>query len=517
MIGEKKGHDNMREVSMPLENAADAAVDVIQRFHDLRVLLIGDAILDTYVDGTSSRLCREAPVPVVVRQGEQRFPGGAANTAANLSALGAEVSFLGLTGDDAAGVAVRDALRAAGVGDSGLIVDPAVSTINKLRVSANGQYLVRIDDGDLGACSPASREALRHELSRLLPECDLIVLCDYGCGTISDDVIATVKEARALHPIPLVVDAKEIRRFADVHATAVTPNLDEARAALPAGSAAATPDEIAQRLRAELDAEYIAITMAGGGALLTDSEGNLTHLPTYPVSHAGDVGAGDSFTAAMALALAAGADARLAVHIGIDAASIACTKHRTAVVSQRELVRRASLSGQQPPDAGLTLKELAARLDAERFAGRRIVFTNGVFDILHAGHVQTLHRAREFGDILVVGINSDASVRRLKGPQRPVNHEQDRLALVSALDVVDYALIFAEDTPAEVIRALKPDVHVKGGDYQADLLPEIDAIREVGARVEILPLLNGRSTTNVINQIAAQSHQMPVVPERRAS
>jgi D-beta-D-heptose 7-phosphate kinase/D-beta-D-heptose 1-phosphate adenosyltransferase len=244
----------------------------------------------------------------------------------------------------------------------------------------------------------------------------------------------------------------------------------------------------------------VVVTMAGDGVLLLDQAGTLRHLPVHPVTHAGDVGAGDSFTAAMALALAAGAGPDLAIRLGADAAAIAITRRRTAVVSHQELVRRASLDDQSAP---LSLKDLAVRLDAERFAGNRIVFTNGVFDILHAGHVQLLRRAKALGDVLVVGINSDASTRRLKGPTRPINHERDRLALVSALDSVDYALVFDEDTPAETIRALRPDVHVKGGDYTAETLPEREAVREVGARIELLSLVEGRSTTGVIDRIAA--------------
>jgi D-beta-D-heptose 7-phosphate kinase/D-beta-D-heptose 1-phosphate adenosyltransferase len=188
------------------------------------------------------------------------------------------------------------------------------------------------------------------------------------------------------------------------------------------------------------------------------------------------------------------------VRVGIDAAAIAVTRGRTSAVSLQDLVRRVSLADRA---SAMSLKEVAARLEIERFHGKRIVFTNGVFDILHAGHVNLLRRARALGDVLVVGINSDASTRRLKGPMRPVNREADRLALVSALDAVDYAVLFEEDTPAEVIRAIRPHIHVKGGDYQAEKLPEIEAVREVGARVEILSLVQGRSTTALIDRIVA--------------
>ncbi len=188
------------------------------------------------------------------------------------------------------------------------------------------------------------------------------------------------------------------------------------------------------------------------------------------------------------------------MRIGIDAASIAITRGRTSTVSAQDLLRRVSLAEATPMRS---LKEVVAQLEIDRFHGKRIVFTNGVFDILHAGHVNLLRRAKALGDVLVVGINSDASTRRLKGPRRPVNREADRLALVSALDAVDYAVIFEEDTPAEMIRTVRPHVHVKGGDYQADTLPELDAVREVGAEIAILSLVEGRSTTSLIDRIVA--------------
>jgi D-beta-D-heptose 7-phosphate kinase/D-beta-D-heptose 1-phosphate adenosyltransferase len=200
------------------------------------------------------------------------------------------------------------------------------------------------------------------------------------------------------------------------------------------------------------------------------------------------------------MALASGATPAQAVRIGIDAAAIAITRNRTAAVSVQDLLRRVSLDDASAP---LTRKDVLTRLEADRFHGKRIVFTNGVFDILHAGHVDLLRRARALGDVLVVGVNSDASARRLKGPKRPVNREADRLALVSALDSVDYALLFEEEAPAELIRTLRPHVHVKGGDYQASDLPEIEAVREVDARVEILSLVAGCSTTALIDRILA--------------
>ena len=481
-------------------------VDVVRGFLGLRALVIGDAMLDSYLEGVATRLCKEGPVPVVSRASVERVPGGAANTAANLAALGAEVRFVGLIGPDESGAQLRAALRARGVDDRWLVEDASVATIHKLRVVANDQYVVRFDEGDTRTASANGRDRLLAAVDEGFAACDLVVASDYGYGILSDEVIARLRTLRERRPCVFAVDAKEIGRYRRAGATVVTPNLNEARLAVEPGAAldpAATPadgEAIARRLHAHLDADHVAVTMAGDGVMLIEAGGRTTHLPTFPVARAGDVGAGDTFTAGMALALASGASPRRAARIGMDAAAIAITQRRTSVVPHQELLRRASLDAQNLP---VELRQLVARLDQERRDGKRIVFTNGVFDILHAGHVQLLRRARQLGDILVVGINSDASTRRLKGPTRPINREADRLALVSALDPVDYAVLFEDDTPEAAIRAVRPDVHVKGGDYTPQSLPERAVCEEVGARIEILSLVEGRSTTGVIDRIVS--------------
>jgi D-beta-D-heptose 7-phosphate kinase / D-beta-D-heptose 1-phosphate adenosyltransferase len=481
------------------------AVDVVRGFPGLRVLVVGDAMLDTWLEGDAIRLCKEAPVPVVREASTTRCAGGAANTAANLAALGAEVSFVSLIGRDSAGAHLRQALREAGIDDAGLVEDTDVSTLHKLRVIANGQYVVRFDEGDTEQASERSRALLLRRIADIYARCDAVVVSDYCHGAVCDEVIARLIRLRERGQKVIVVDSKEIARFSDLQATMVTPNLREAQRAVdPSGSSdprlTLAASEIGTRLRPLLRADQIAVTMANEGVLLIGPGGEQTHLPCHPVERAGDVGAGDTFTAAAALALATGAAAAQAVRVGIDSASIAVTRSRTSVVSYQDLLRRVSLDDNADT---LSLKDVVARLEAERFLGNRIVFTNGVFDILHAGHVQLLRRARALGDVLVVGLNSDASTRRLKGPTRPVNRESDRIALVSALDAVDYAVLFDEDTPAELIRAIRPHVHVKGGDYLAEFLPEIEAVHEVGAEVEILSLVAGRSTTALIDRIVA--------------
>ncbi|MCZ7572108.1 MAG: D-glycero-beta-D-manno-heptose 1-phosphate adenylyltransferase [Ardenticatenaceae bacterium] len=499
------------------------AVELVRRFRQVRVLVIGDAMLDSYLEGTATRLCSEGPVPVVRKTVEERAPGGAANTAANLRALGAEVVFLGIVGGDVAGRLLRSALCQRDIDDRWLVEDESVSTLHKLRILADGQYVVRFDEGETCGCSVEGRQQLLAHLEAAFPHCDAVVISDYTYGAAADEVIGQLRALRAARPCTLVVDSKELWRFRHAGATVVTPNHLEARL----DGEPATHDDgglrfpeierIGRRLLAKIDAEYAAITLAGDGVCLVDRQGRTVHLPAHRVAQANDVGAGDSFTAALALALAAGASCEEAARIGIDAAGIAVTKQRTAVVHHQELLQRVSLRDHVAAPAieggEQAVALLAARIAAERRAGQTIVFTNGVFDILHAGHVEFLRRAKELGDILVVGVNSDRSARRLKGENRPINSEQNRLALVAALDPVDHAILFDEETPAALIQALRPHVHVKGGDYAGEALPEAEAVHEVGGQVVILPLVGDLSTSRVIDRIVAVAGG----PARRAS
>ena len=489
-----------------------SSVELVRRFRSLRALVVGDAMLDSYLEGTAARLCSEGPVPVVRHTAEERVPGGAANAAANLRALGAEVMLVAVVGPDTVGGLLRAALRARGVSDAWLVEDPAASTLHKLRILANDQYVVRFDEGDTEHLDRAGRQRLLARIGDVFAQCDLVVIPDYRYGLIAPDVIARLRELRLTHRVPLVVDAKDVRRFHDAGATLITPNHLEARLAVDPGGRGEGPvsvpamERVGRRLLELVDAEHAAITMAGDGVLVLGREGPARHLPAHPVAHANDVGAGDSFTAAAALALAAGADCVEAARIGIDAAGIAVTKRRTAIVRRQELLQRVSLRDDE--DGAVhprhALAALAARLERDRARGRTVVFTNGVFDILHAGHVRFLRRAKELGDVLVVGVNSDASVRH-GSERRPLNSERDRLALVAALDPVDHAILFDEPTPDSVIRALRPDVHVKGGDYADTVLPEADVVREIGGRVVILPLDGAASLDGLSDQVLAMA------------
>lgn len=526
------------------------AIELIQRFRQLRVLVIGDAMLDTYLEGNATRLCSEGPVPIVRKTTEQRIPGGAANTASNLRSLEAHVDFLGVAGRDSAGFALRSALHDRGISDQWLVEDKAICTTHKLRIRANGQYVIRFDEGGLRNHHPSlytseSLQLLSTHLNVLYPRCDVVIISDYGYGVVSDALIAQLRTLYAAQHKLIFVDSKVLQRFRQLPMTAITPNLQEARLLVQEAaesnrfpefdeyrendnqllSLSHTPpapttkqstllssldnladvEQIARHLLTNFSTEYVAITLAEHGVLILDRDKHLLHIPAHPVQHANDVGAGDAFVAALALAMRAGGTIADAAHIAIDAAGISVIKRNTATVLHHELLQRVSLriytSQAHSHNIQNALARLTAQLEVERILGHTIVFTNGVFDILHAGHVQFLRQAKALGDVLVVAVNSDNSTHRKKGNGRPINSERDRLALVAALDMVDHVVLFDEDTPITLIQTLRPHIHVKGGDYANEPLPEAEAVNAIGGRVVILPLVGSLSTSNVIDRI----------------
>jgi D-beta-D-heptose 7-phosphate kinase/D-beta-D-heptose 1-phosphate adenosyltransferase len=491
-----------------MNGSVRSATQLVSQFNSVRAVVVGDAMLDTYVDGNVSRICKEGPVPVVDWNGERSEPGGAANVAANLAALGAEVRFAGLIGSDTPGRSLREAIGAFGIPANGLIEDQSCTTLHKLRISARGQYLVRLDSGETQKCGKETRRRLLHALEAMIEDCDLVVVSDYGYGTVDRRIIDRLSILRIAHPFVLAVDAKHPMQYATVPMSVLTPNLAEACDAvdMPLNESSAVNLDFAlavtKALRQRVAADYLAVTLAGDGVLVASRRGEVAHVPSRPLPLAHDIGAGDTFIAALGLSLAAGAAPKEAVEIGIEAAMLAVTQEQTAVVDQQQLLRRVSLADRV---AGPTVASILPLINAAQLCGKSIVFTNGVFDILHVGHVELLRRAKALGDVLVVGLNSDASTQRLKGPTRPINAERDRLALVSALEPVDFAVLFDEDTPEQLIRTLRPDVHVKGGDYQPADLPESKAVAEVGGRIEILPFVEDRSTTRVIELIRGES------------
>jgi D-beta-D-heptose 7-phosphate kinase/D-beta-D-heptose 1-phosphate adenosyltransferase len=476
---------------------------ILDAFAGLDVLVVGDAMLDSYLEGSSGRLCQEAPVPVVDVHRRRVAPGGAANAAANIRGLGARVTLLSAAGEDAEGAALRNALAARGVVTNHLLVCSDRRTLAKQRVVAGGHLLLRFDQGDTAPLSGPDEQAVLDRLPALFVKADAILVSDYGYGILTPRVIAFLADLQRRSPRVLVADSKRLGALRDVGLTAVKPNCAQALGLLGQTGADGNGrvDLIASCGREVLEAtgaRIAAVTLDTDGALVFERGRPPYRTYAHPTPHCRAAGAGDTYAGALALALAAGADTPAAADLAAAAAAVVVAREGTASCSADEL--RLRLAAEDKPS---DLASLAGRLEVLRAQGRRIVLTNGCFDILHRGHVSYLSRAKALGDVLVVGVNSDESIRRLKGPGRPINTLEDRLQVLAALGCVDHVVAFHEDTPHELVRAVRPHVFVKGGDYTRDRLPEAALVEELGGEVHILPFVADRSTTGVIERIRA--------------
>ena len=455
-------------------------------------------MLDRYCHGATSRISPEAPVPVVHVQEVEERPGGAANVALNVAALGASPILFGMVGDDAAGTVLRQLLDARGVACR-LIRIPGKPTATKMRVVSRHQQLIRLDfeDGFEGA----GAAEMFADYEDALAGADAVVLSDYGKGALKP-TRQFVDAARAAS-VPVLVDPKGTD-FSDYRgATVITPNLAEFEAVVGLCRDLEELSDKGDRLRRALMVEALLITRGDQGMTLVTDEGTPLHVPARARDVYDVTGAGDTVIGVLAAALAAGQDLTQAVNLSNLAAGVVVGKMGTASASRAEL--EAALSERNYRGRGVLGKaELAAAVKGARALGKRIVMTNGCFDILHVGHVSYLAKAKALGDRLVVAVNDDASVQRLKGHGRPVNTLDRRMAVLEALGAVDWVVAFSEDTPERLIRAVAPDVLVKGGDYRAEDVVGGDWVRRQGGRVAIVDLEEGVSTTATI-QAAARS------------
>jgi D-beta-D-heptose 7-phosphate kinase/D-beta-D-heptose 1-phosphate adenosyltransferase len=479
-------------------------LELIRSFADLEVLVLGEAMLDAYLHGDADRLCREAPVPVVSLADRHDQPGGAANAAMNLSALGAHTTYLAVVGEDDEGRRLQAGLEAGGLDPGDVLVSASRRTLSKTRVFAGPQMVMRLDQG--------STEPLAADLEALFVDrlvdahgrCDLVVVSDYGYGTITPGVIEALRALQERSPRPLVVDAKFPERFRLLRATAVKPNYGEVARLLGLerrrGNRVEQIELFEQQLLDRTGARIVAATLDEEGALVFERGAPPYRTYARPMPHTHATGAGDTFTAAFALALAAGAETPEAAECASAAARIVVAKGGTTVCTGDDLL--GSLCAGEKVLAARD--RLAARVEHLRRHGRRIVFTNGCFDILHRGHVTYLSRAKALGDVLIVGVNGDAGVRAQKGPERPINPLEDRLQVLSALSCVDHLVPFEELTPTALLEVVRPDVFVKGGDYTEATLPEAALVRRLGARIELLPYLDGRSTSGIIERVRGE-------------
>ena len=471
-------------------------------FRDRRILVLGDVMLDRYVYGRVNRLSPEAPVPVLEIERETVMPGGAANVAANIASLGGHAILIGRIGDDMAGSILHGMLRAnPAISADDLLVVSSHITTQKVRYIAERQQMMRADSEDK---SPAAAEPLLAAFHRNLPGVDVVVLSDYAKGVLTDAVLKEVIAASRAAGKTVLADPKspDLARYDGV--TVLTPNRGEAaRAAGIAGEGDHDTAQAAAAILASLpDTGAILVTRGPHGMTLAARGREPTHVKAVTREVFDVSGAGDTVLATLALSLAAGHDLAVAAHLANSAAGIVVSKAGTASVLPGEL--SAGLQNEQIETAEAKIADLdvaLARIARWRASGARIGFTNGCFDLIHPGHISLLSQARAKCDRLIVGLNSDSSVRGLKGAGRPIQDETARAIVLASLGMVDQVILFDAETPQELIAAIRPDLLVKGADYTMAQVVGADIVQAHGGEVLLVDLTPGQSTTATISRL----------------
>lgn len=481
---------------------------VLKKFKRLKVLVIGDFILDVYLKGNCTRIAPEASVPVIDLTAKVHCLGGAANAAANLTAMGCKVLFCSVTGEDRPGEIARQLLLEAGVSPSLLIAAKARTTMVKTRVTAPSHTLLRYDEGSTNALSKETEVILIENLKKVFMECDAVLIADYDKGVLTPAVMDAICELKQTGDKFIAVDSKRIAAFAALKPALIKPNYEEAiqLLSLPHTDEARAAQLIphGKALEQHTNAAVIALTLDQDGAVFFEKGVFKHHMPAVHIHHPFVSGAGDTFISACLLALVTNCSLSAAAAIASAAAAVAVSKPDTAICNSDEL-ENALIGPEQVIYRKSNLREKCRRYKLD---GKRIVFTNGCFDILHSGHVNYLRKAKELGDILIVGLNTDASVKRLKGSDRPVNSLQNRIEVLAGLACIDHIVTFGsirDDTPIGLLRTIKPDVFVKGGDYQGKYLPEEVHLKKMACRIEFLPFVFNQSTTKIILRIQEKS------------
>ena len=469
------------------------------------VLCVGDLMLDEFVYGEVSRISPEAPAPVIAVQRSEINIGGAGNVARNVASLGARCIFVALVGEDEAGAKLKAALAQQDLIESVLVSDSARPTTRKVRFVSE-HFSTHMLRADWELASPASAEVeqkLIQTILPLLPRVDIVLLSDYAKGVLTARVIRNVIDAARRLGKRVIVDPKSANFAIYRGATLLTPNRKEfAEATRSRANSEQDIAAAAQDAMTLADCEAILVTQSEHGMTLVPRSGDAIHVPAHPVKVRDVSGAGDTVVAMLAVALAAGADWETALRMANATAAVAVSKKGTAIVTAAELRRKIL------PHAYLAAEEkivgAGADLDAQlgdwRTQDLRIGFTNGCFDILHPGHVKVLTAARGACDRLIVGLNSDASVKRLKGEGRPVQDERARAEVLAALEAVDLVVLFDEDTPIELITRVRPSVLVKGGDYSRDQVVGHEIVEAGGGEVLLVDILPGVSTTALVDR-----------------
>jgi D-beta-D-heptose 7-phosphate kinase / D-beta-D-heptose 1-phosphate adenosyltransferase len=480
---------------------------------DVSVFVVGDLVLDEYIEGASTRLSPEAPVPVVLEKGRRWVLGGAANVAANIAAFGARAWLAGRCGEDADGAKLLALCQEQSINARAVVKDKASPTTRKTRVLSGYQQLVRIDSEQIGELPALQKQAIVSEFELFVKETHsqkrALVLSDYGKGVLHPLLLSPLIAAANSKRIPIVCDPKsaDLTRYAGC--TVLKPNLKEAlegwKVRHPGEKSPDTDlaglEVLCCYLKDASGARNVVLSLSEKGvACFGEGVSGIFTRRSMALKVADVSGAGDTMVAFLALALGAGEDLAVATQFANTAAGVVCAKLGTSTVSSSEFYRAISHAVEAPFSKEVHRSDAVLLSKQWKKERKSIVFTNGCFDILHAGHVDLLQKARALGDALVVGLNSDDSIKRLKGPERPLQNEADRAAILSGLGCVDAVVLFAEDTPLELIKQLEPDVLVKGGDYEISEIVGWQEVRSWGGVVQTIPLVEGRSTTNIVSR-----------------
>ena len=472
-------------------------------FRDLRVLVVGDVMIDRYIVGDVERISPEAPVPVLRQARSYSRPGGAANVAMNLAGLGCRATLAGFVGADAHAVELRELMQAAGI-DTAPLVESSLPTIAKTRVVSRTQQLMRIDVESRDTHGAEACVALQAHALAAVSMADAVILSDYAKGALSPELCRAVIDAARLRGVPVLADPKTRALSKYAGATTICPNLHELSTAT--GVDLHRTDDLLQAARAllrDLSVDFLTVTMSEKGIRVLRAGGAQEYHSPARAREVFDVsGAGDTVIATLAAGLAGGLRVDSAVELANIAAGVVVAKLGTVPVAAHEIVAELTVSsGVVSAEKVLDRDRALARVQEWRASGETIVFTNGCFDLLHIGHITLLEDCRRFGSKLVVGMNTDRSVSRLKGPSRPITGQNERTRVMAALGSVDLVVMFDDETPLDLIRALHPDVLVKGGDYTVETVVGHEDVVAAGGRVEIVPTVEGFSTSNIVRKM----------------
>ena len=477
----------------------------LSRLSGVTILCVGDLMLDDFVYGEVARISPEAPAPVIAVKRSEMVIGGAGNVARNIASLGATCLFVGLVGEDEAGRTLKAALAAEPRLEAQLTVDGSRPTTRKVRFVSEhyATHLLRADWEQARPADTKTEKALCDQVLALIPRADAVVLSDYAKGVLTPGLIAAVIAAARKAGKPVIVDPKGNDYSIYRGATLVTPNRKELSEAVRRDAQDdKTVADAAEELRLSLDCEALLVTRSDEGMTLVVRDTAPVHVPSYAVKIADVSGAGDTVVAVLSAMLAVGADYESAMRAANAAAAVVVGKRGTATLSSAELRHRLLPAATLAPEEKILFdwSELDTRLGAWRKQGLRIGFTNGCFDILHPGHVRLLAQARAACDRLVLGLNSDASVSRLKGPERPVQNVQARAEVLAALEAIDLVVVFEEDTPRDLIARVQPSVLIKGADYSREQVVGHDIVEAYGGEILLVDIVPGHSTTRIVQR-----------------